>query len=349
VRAGAIGDTLMVTPLVRALRQTFSDSFIAFLCSSVARDVIRHNPHLDQVIPLTFRHLPQWLSWEKRRILRALRSLHFDSGLVLESRSDFTRLAGDAGVRQLISYAILPEKNGFERAIFDPRRHSIENHLRAAVSLGVHPSGCEMELRYPSEFDEAMRHRLAGSEVAEGDCLVGIHAGWGGRTHALEQTRLRSWPVQNFACVIEWLVKSKEARVVLTGSRADRRLTEHIARTAGVRCLDLAGKLSLLELAALVHRLDAYLTVDSGPAHMAAALGTPLITLWGPGIFEQTAPVHSRGPVRILYHRVPCAPCYGTRLMKTCQDNICMKQIEVAEVIEAVSQMLSVRATSRPW
>ena len=71
--------------------------------------------------------------------------------------------------------------------------------------------------------------------------------------------------------------------------------------------MNLAGELSLLELAAVVRRLDLYLTVDSGPAHMAAALGTPLVALWGPGIFEQTAPVAGRGPARILYHRVPCA------------------------------------------
>ncbi len=340
VRAGAIGDTLMITPLIRALRRTFPESYLAFLCSSSARDVIRYNPHLDRVIPLAYRHLPQWLSLEKQRILRDLRSLHFDCGLVLESHPNFVGIARGVGARRLITYGVLPEADGLERAIFDPLRHSIENHLRAAEPLGVQPSGYEMELCYPSELDQAMRLRLAECGIAEHDCLVGIHAGWGGRKHALDQTRLRSWPVQNFARVIQWLVKSKKARVVLTGSRADRPLTEYIAKSAEVPCLDLAGKLPLLELAALIRRLDLYLTVDSGPAHMAAALGTPLIALWGPGIFEQTAPVHSRGPVQILYHRVPCAPCYGTPLMKACQDNICMKQIEVEEVTEAVSQML---------
>ncbi len=340
VRAGAIGDTLMVTPLIRALRRTFPDGYLVFLCSRSARDVIRHNPHLDRVIPLAYRHLPQWLSLEKRRILRDLHGLHFDCALVLESHPNFIGIAARAGVRRLISYGVLPEGDGFERAIFDSQRHSIENHLRAAEPLGVQPSGYATELHYPSGLDQAMHRRLAESGIAERDCLVGIHAGWGGRKHVLDQTRLRSWPAQNFARVIQWLANSKEARVVLTGSRADRTLTEFIARSAGVACLDLAGKLSLLELAALIRRLDLYLTVDSGPAHMAAALGTPLLTLWGPGILEQTAPVHSHGAVRILYHRVPCAPCYGTPLMKACQDNICMKQIEVAEVIEAVSQML---------
>jgi ADP-heptose:LPS heptosyltransferase len=141
--------------------------------------------------------------------------------------------------------------------------------------------------------------------------------------------------------------------VVLTGSGADRELLEHIARLAGVTVLNLAGKLSLLELAALIRRLDLYITVDSGPAHMAAALGTPLITLWGPAILEQTAPLPGSGPVRIIRHPVHCAPCYGTPLMKTCQDNICMKGISLDEVLAAAQEMLGSpeaeqRSTIRP-
>jgi ADP-heptose:LPS heptosyltransferase len=340
VRAGAIGDTLMVTPLIRALRQTFPEGLLVCLCSNSAGDVIRYNPHLNRVVPLAYRHLPLWTSPEKWRILRDLRSLRLDCALVLESHPSLVTLGRRARAQQVITYGVVPEGDGFERAVFDPQKHCIENHLRAAAPLGVQPSGYEMELHYPSEFSHAMRQRLDESGIGEKDCLVGIHPGWGGRQHALDRTRLRSWPAQNFARVIRWLVKSKEARAVLTGSSADRPLTEYIARSAGVACLDLAGKLSLLELAALIRRLDLYLTVDSGPAHMAAALGTPLITLWGPGIFEQTSPVHSRGPAQVLYHRVLCAPCYGTPLVKTCQDNICMKQIEVTEVTEAVSQML---------
>ena len=151
--------------------------------------------------------------------------------------------------------------------------------------------------------------------------------------------RLRSWPAQRFAQVIEWLGKRAEVRVVLTGSNKDRGQIEDIVGLSGIPCLNLAGELSLLELAALVRRLNLYLTVDCGPAHLAAALGTPLLTLWGPGIYEQTSPQAGSGPVRILHHRVHCAPCYGTPLMKTCQDNVCMKQIEVEEVVEALQQM----------
>lgn len=199
-----------------------------------------------------------------------------------------------------------------------------------------------MELYYPAELDVDIRNRLSSRGLKPGARRVGVHAGWGGRKHAPHRSRLRTWPSDRFAQLVRWLVENVGAEVVLTGSANDRPLNQIIAREAGVPCLNLAGELSLLELAALIHQLDLYVTIDSGPAHMAAALGTPLLTLWGPGIFEQTRPLAGKGPVQIIYERVHCAPCYGTPRKKSCQDNICMKQIEVGEVSTAVRNLLGI-------
>jgi ADP-heptose:LPS heptosyltransferase len=340
VRAGAIGDTLMATPLVRAVRKTFPECHLVFLCSTTALDVVRYNPHIDQAIPVAYRHLPAWLSREKSRIQRALQDLDLDWALVLESHPSFIDLARHVGARRIIAYSGDDHALGYEPARFDPRKHSIENHLELASPLRLRQDGLHMELNNQPETIKTVARRLEVAGIASGECLVGVHAGWGGRIRTPDQTRLRSWPPGRFAEVVRWLVKERVARVVLTGSAADRPLTRYIARSAGVPCLDLAGELSLLELAALIRRMNAYLTVDSGPAHMAAALGTRLVTLWGPGIFEQTAPISPGNPPRILYHRVHCAPCYGTPVMKTCKDNICMKEIEVEEVKGALEELL---------
>jgi len=340
VRTGAIGDTLMVTPLVRALRKTFPDAYLAFRCSPAAYAMLCCNPHLDRVLPLSHRHLPFWLSPEKLRALRFLRRLKLDYVLALESARRLIDVELRAGAARVIAYVPLPSRQGFQRAAWDPKAHSIENHVRAAEPLGVKRAGLATELYYPHELDDLIGRLLAGSGLRADARLVGIHAGWGGRKQPLDQTRLRSWPAANFAQLIQLLAARQDLHIVLTGSAADRELLEHISRLAGVRALSLAGKLSLLELAALIHRLDLYITVDSGPAHMAAALGTPLITLWGPGILEQTAPLPGSGPVCILRHPVSCAPCYGSPLMKTCQDNICMKGISVEEVLRAAREML---------
>lgn len=351
VRAGAIGDTLMVTPLLRALRRTYPRAYLAAMCSAAAHDVFRHNPHLDQLVVLAHRNLPMWMSIEKQRITRQLRALDLDCALVLEGHPRYAALARQSGAARVFAYAAhaaTPRRDGFERVEFDRQRHSVENHLRMARPLNVQPDGLQMDLNYPAPLDDAVERRLAAAGISPSDIVVGVHPGWGGRKHPLDQTRLRSWPPQRFAEVIRWLVDRVGARVVLTGTLSDRPLAEFIATLSGVPSVNLAGQLSLLELAALIRRLNLYVTVDSGPAHMAAALGTPLITLWGPGILEQTAPLAGRGPVRVLYHQVPCAPCYGTPLMKSCQDNICMKQIGVTEVEDAIESMLASRHPGPP-
>jgi ADP-heptose:LPS heptosyltransferase len=73
---------------------------------------------------------------------------------------------------------------------------------------------------------------------------------------------------------------------------------------------------------------------------MAAAIGTPLVVLWGPGIEAQTRPLSTSTPIRILNAHVPCAPCYGTPQMKLCVRNICMEQIQPAEVLSAAADLL---------
>jgi heptosyltransferase-2 len=341
VRIGAIGDTLMATPAVRALRRSFPHAHLGFLSSQSACEALRHNPFLDAAIPIGHWRLPAWLNKAKRQALKALQDQRIDSLLVLESDARFVDMVRGIRARRVIAYGALARQGGFEEASFNPRQHMIENHLQAARRLGAEPAGQDMDLAYPPALDATLWEKLSREGLRNSPILAGIHAGWGGRKHSLQETRLKSWPPERFAEAARWLVQKMGASIVLTGSPDDRPLNDLILKLAGVPGLNLAGRLPLLETVALLHRLDVLLTVDSGPAHMAAALGTPLVTLVGPAIIEQTAPRGTRGPIRILYHRVHCAPCYGTPLMKSCRDNMCMKKIETPEVLEAVEQVLA--------
>jgi lipopolysaccharide heptosyltransferase II len=347
IRVGAIGDTLMTTPAVRALRRSFPGAYLGFLCSPAAYPVLQHNPYLDHVISMAHWRAPWWLSSTKRRALSEAQRARFESLLVLESDARFVSLARVVGAQRAIAYGALAEAGEFESAPFNPRQHMIENYLQAAAKLGAHPAGTDMDLGYPPALDAGVWEKLSALGVRRGVVLAGIHAAWGGRQHSLNETRLKSWPPERFAEVARSLVERTDATILLTGSADDRPLNDLIARLSSVPCLNLAGRLSLAETAALLRRLDVYVTVDSGPAHMAAALGTPLVTLLGPAIIEQTVPRGTRGPIRVLYHRVQCAPCYGTPLMKSCRDNICMKEIGTAEVMDAVEDVVRDRRAAR--
>ncbi len=132
--------------------------------------------------------------------------------------------------------------------------------------------------------------------------------------------------------------------MVLTGSPQDRvaaAQVEALARGPANRVRNLAGATGVQQLAALISRFPLLVSVDSGPAHIAAAVGTAVIVLWGPAKLQQVSPVSSRSPVVILREPVPCAPCYDTPAMKTCRQNICMQRITPQSVVREVSRLLS--------
>lgn len=344
IRSGAIGDTLMVTPLIRALRRQFPDAYLGMISSQTAFDVLRYNPHLNEVFPVTYRHFPIWLSYQKQQIVRHFRKLKLDIILSLEAHSDFTKLACQIGAKKILTYDENFQCDNLQYFPAVSNRHSVETHLLAGEICGVKSDGNYLECFYPSEIDDALRKRLINLGIDEKDLVVGIHAGWGSRQQHPTNTRLRSWSAERFAEVARWVYENYGAKIVLTGTKTDRPLNDFIIQASNVPCLNLAGQFSLVESAALIQRMSLYLTIDSGPAHLAAAIGTPVITLWGPGIITATAPLAGKGPVKILYSPPPCAPCYGTPQMKSCQDNICMKQITVEDVKTAIEQMLNENA-----
>lgn len=322
VRAGALGDTLMVTPVVRALSERYPEATIDVLCSKGARPLLELHPNVGNVLSLKWRNVPYVLSLEKRRLVRALRARGYELAVLLERAPRYRELVDRAGIREIRSFRETP---------FDPKAHAIENNLRAA---GVEGS-FEMDL-VVSETDERRADELLDGLERP---LVGLHVGYGPRGKKHDQSvRLKGWAIANFIELGEKLA-ADGANVVLTGSAEDRPDVDRLA--ARVPSRDIAGRTSVRELGAVIRKLDLFVSVDSGPAHMAAAVGTPLVVLWGPAILEQVRPLSSTSPVTVMRHAVACAPCYDTPLMKTCQRNICMEGITPDAVLEAARTYLS--------
>ncbi len=327
VRAGALGDTLMATPAVRALRNRHPRAELDFLCSEAAFPLLELNPAITRLFVLHRRNVPFRLSPEKWRLARALRARAYDRAVLLESAPAYRELLERAGIGGISSIV----------DVFDPSQHSIVNNLRAAGFSGEEPP--------PMEIHTAPRDEMRSDEMLRGlpRPIIGFHAGFGPpRAKEDQGERLRGWGADNFARLAALL---KDAGIVLTGSGGDLREAERISARMDRPPLVLAGRTRVGELAAVIQRLDLLISVDSGPAHMAAALGTPLVVLWGPGILEQTRPVGDPARICIVRHRVFCAPCYGTPMMKQCRRNICMEAISPERVAAAAQELLeSVRS-----
>ena len=326
----------MATPVVPALAERYPDARIDFLASRAAVPLLRGVPGMSAVLGLRQRNWPYWLSPEKLALARQLRRARYDQAIVLEHGRGYYELVERAGV---------PRIAGFREIPFDPALHSIANNLRAAGFDDYDRRSWQMLVTPGEEIGDT----IATLRRGRGGALVGLHVGYGpARRKKDQERRLRGWALENFASVARSL-RERGATVVLTGAAEDRPAVERLAfmlPSDGV--FDLAGRLTLGATVALVRNLDLLISVDSGPAHIAAAVGTPLIVLWGPGILEQTRPVSTLGWVEIVREPVACAPCYGTPMMRVCRRNICMEGITPARVIAAAEGALRVRPSLRP-
>ena len=324
VRAGALGDSLMVTPVVRALAERYPDAAIDVLAAESAAAVFELDARVDRVFTLRHRNLPFAVSPEKRRLARELGERNYDFAVLLERAPRY---------RELLERAQIAAIRSFREHPFDPKAHAITNNLRAADVDGSH----DMEISLSNEDDEAASALLDGLSPP----IVGLHVGYGPRGKKRDQShRLKGWATSSFAS----LARSLEAEgisVVVTGTSEDA--ADVAAVTRGGEARGVAGRTSVRELAALIRKLDVYVSVDSGPAHLAAAVATPLVVLWGPAILAQVRPLSSRSPIALLRHPVPCAPCYDTPLMKTCRQNVCMEGIPPGDVRDAVRALLTAK------
>jgi len=337
VRVGALGDMLMVTPLLRALHHRYAEAEIDLLASSLAAPLLEFNPHLKNLFSLRNRNWPLVLSPEKQRLIERLRARQYDLAVLLEEAPHYRRLIQRVLPRRIASFSEAP---------FDAAQHAIVNNLRVAGLQAGPAEDLDMEL--PLTADE-----LATAERMLQDLpkpRIGVHIGWGplGRKKRQEQ-RLRGWGHSNFVQLISSILERYSGSVLLTGSSQDAKDTEPICRLlANQRLRSIAGRTHVRELAAVIKKLDLLVSVDSGPCHMAAALGTPLVVLWGPGRLEQTRPISSIAPIRIVRHQVPCAPCQSTPMQKACRQNICMEGITPGEVFAEI-ELLNRRMSNKEY
>lgn len=218
---------------------------------------------------------------------------------------------------------------------FEPRRHTGDNARRlVAATLDVPQRVRPAALEVPAD---ARTRALELLTTAVGP-LVGVHAS-GGRA-------IKQWPPERFGEVARGLAESRGATVVLTGSASDRPLVDATRRAIGsARVVDLCGSLDLLTLAAVLEKLDVYISGDTGPMHLAAAVGTPVVGIFGPSDPARYAPGGSRH--RVVRVDLPCSPCNRIRQPPArCAGHTpdCLQGIDVERVSAAALSVLDAAA-----
>ena len=315
IKMSSLGDVLHTLPFVAVLRQRFPKARLTWLVHPQFSAFVPDPPMVDEVIyfdKVKFNKMGFGKKWSYFREMRALlRGKKFDLIIDIQGLFKSAVLAAISGCETRIGYCEMREGSGFvSKAITGAhaRDHVIERYLDVARYLG-----CTIdEIRFP--MPDLQKEWQAVQEktdtVKKPYAVLVPGARW----------ETKKWPAESFAKLADMILRDGK-QVVLAGGAEDMPLGSQIAgMTPGVT--DLTGKTGLRELGALIRHCTAYISADTGPLFIAAAMKKPLVALYGPTRPERTGPYGSK-EATILTAPLPCAGC----LKKHCNHWDCMKSI----------------------
>jgi lipopolysaccharide heptosyltransferase II len=344
IKFWGMGSIVLSAPMIRALRRAFPDGRLAFLTLGRNREVVDLLPWVDRVYTLDIDHGFLGFLSSFWRMVHRLRAERFDLVLDLEF---FTRFSA------IVTYlTAAPERVGFQawnvwrgrlhtRGVpFNPYWHVTRNFANLPRAIGVEVA----------EPPDSWALRIRESEGRQAASVLAAHGLAGHPTVCVnpncgEIALTRRWPADRFAELSRRvLARFPSVRLALIGARKEHAYVQTIVQAiADPRAVNLAGTLSIPALARVLERSVLLVSNDSGPLHLAVALGTPTVSFFGP---ETPVIYGPRGPAHtVLYAGIDCSPCINVHEHKTSRCDRaslhCLESIEVGEAWEAVRTRLA--------
>src|SRR6266496_387609 len=339
IRLDLIGDLVLSMTVVRALKRSYPGVEIDLLALPVSAKVVIHDPDLTQIItydPNIWRR-PKALfrvkNWRNvYNLLCQLRARHYDIAVSV--------FGPWAGVIAVVSGA--KRRVGFGRENYPSfmtdnvpgrhwspgdHKHEVDYCLELAKSSGatISPADRTPRLYVDPQARQQLEQLLIQEGIKPEKPLIGCHV-------SSNNGQSKRWPLPYWATLIDKLIREQDAQVILTGTFADLPLIESVLHQMQEQAINLAGKTSLPQLVALLQRANLVISGDSGPMHIAAAVGTPLIAIHGPTDPALSDPVSPTATV--LRSDIWCSPCYNAQDRADCRffTTQCMKNILPSQV-----------------
>lgn len=338
IRLSSIGDVLHCTPVAASLKAAWPDCRITWLVGEVCADLIKYNPHVDEVLVWPREHFDrhvrnrEWQqalgSWRKLKKLLAAKSFY----AVLDIHGLFLTgmIARQARTRRRIGMAGARECNPlFMTETAAPLgTHIIDRYLGVLTRLGIKPACRDMVLAVPQEARAFAARFLQTENVSPADKLAVLVPGTTWAT--------KNWPPEHFAAVAATL--SPDFKVLVCGGKSETALGQAIAANAKTPVINAIGRTSLLEMAALLEQADAVIAGDTGPLYMAAALDTPTVGIFGPTDPAVYMPSGCRHAAAVS--RQDCSFCHKTKCPAG-QAAVCIRRVTPGQVIRQLYQLLA--------
>ncbi len=334
IRLDRIGDVVLSTPVVQVLRQKFPHAFIAMLVRRVCQDLVQGNPYLNEVL-LYDKEVEHRSAWSTLRFARGLRRYEFDTALMLHpsNRSHWIpwlagipiRVGYDWKAKRLLTHPLPHRKQ-------EGARHEALYTLDMLRLFGIEAADPRPHVPIQAAANHRIETLLSASPPDAAARLIAVHPS--------ASCVSKRWMPERFAEVADRLIAQQKARICLVADEPDAVFAHQVASAMRHPALNLAGQLNLAELAALLRHCRLLISNDSGPVHIAAAVGTPVVDIFGRnnrGLSPQRWKPLGEGHV-VLHKEVGCVTC----LHKECDIGfLCLTSLSAEEVYAAAVSVLS--------
>ena len=327
-----VGDAIMALPALRIVRRRFSEADISIVARPYVADIYRDQQIYDRLIPYD----PQGSHagfLGRERLASELRATKFDVALLMQNAFDAAWLAWRANIPERIGYARDGRSLLLTNAVPVPKRGEIPEHekfyylelLRRAGWLDSVADEKSIDLIIPEVKRRSAEEFLFKSGARPSVLRIAIGAG-------ASYGAARCWPPSRFAELANRLQSYSDTDVILFGTAAESAVSKAISAEMRRPPVDLTGKTAIADLPALLSQCHLFIGNDSGAMHVAAAVGLPIVAVFGPTDPHGTAPVTPR--CTIVQQKPYCSPCF---LRRCPTDHRCMKEV-TAEMVETAAK-----------
>lgn len=333
IRTDRIGDVILNTPVFKALRHNFPKAYITAVIQPYVKEIIEGNPNIDEII--TYDKNFSQAGWRSTlRFIKYLRRKQFDLSIALNPSKRSNLVTFLAGIKYRIGY---DRKWGFllTHRMKDNKwmglKHEVDYNLDLLRYVGLEVKDRELYMPIFKEDEDYIADILREAGVSSQDALITVHPSASDHT--------KRWSLEQYARLIDKLIGNFKFKVALVSAKEDKALIEKLVSLTFNKPINFCGRTTLRQLAALCKKSQVFISNDSGPVHIAAAVKVPTIVIFGrilAGVGpKRWGPYGGEGIV--VQKDVGCKPCDP----QNCLENFkCLAAVSVEDIIDAVKKII---------
>jgi len=338
IKPSSLGDVIHSLPFLKSIKETFQDSSIDWVISKDLKEILEGHPLINKLIVIDkdswkkLKKLPETVR-EVSKLIKTLRRSYYDMVIDLQGllRSGLIAFFSRSSLK--IGFEDAREGSRFfydKKVAVNGMLHAVDKNLEIAKEIrksqGIEHRKQKIEkVEFPLYIDRIAKEnikRLLGKVNEKEYMVIAPSARW----------ETKRWPLKNFGMLISRL----SVQCVIIGGSEDKQIAQQVMNLSNGKAINLTGKTNLKELVAIISKAMLAISNDSGPMHIAAALGVPVIAFFGPTDPVKTGPYgwQKNKDFKVIRTSIPCSPCFKKR----CNDPVCMSDISVEMVLGEIKE-----------